>query len=185
MTNVPFSTIDDFRDIETLNHYAEAVDVLGEPADEVLVALRRTSRDNARTPMQWSDEPNAGFTTGEPWITVNPNFPQVNAAAARADADSVFAHYRALIDLRHRSRLVSAGGFELVLPEHEQIFAYVRELDGEALLVLANLTGRPAEYDLAALPGWESAEVVLSSGGTGVTELTGVLGPWEAVVLQR
>ena len=187
MTNVPFSTIDDFRDIETLNHYAEAVDVLGQPADEVLVALRRTSRDNARTPMQWTDGPNAGFTTGEPWITVNPNFSQINAAAARADAGSVFAHYRALIDLRHRSRLVSAGGFELVLPEHEQVFGYVRELDGEALLVLANLTGRTAEYDLAALPGWDAAEVVLASGGTGTgtAGLSGVLGPWEAVVLQR
>lgn len=186
MTNVPFDTIDDFRDIETLNHYAEAVDLLGQPAEEVLAALRRTSRDNARTPMQWTAGENAGFTTGTPWIAVNPNHPQINADTARADPDSVFAHYRALIDLRHGSRVVSAGGFALALPDHEQIFGYVRELDGQALLVLANLTGRPAAYDVADLPGWEGARVVLASGGSPETAgLTGMLQPWEAVVLQR
>lgn len=185
MTNVPFDTIDDFRDIETLNHYAEAVDLLGRPADEVLAALRRTSRDNARTPMQWTDGPHAGFTTGEPWITVNPNSTVVNAAAERADPDSVFAHYRALIDLRHRSRVVASGGFELVLPDHEQIFGYVRALDDDALLVLVNLSGTAAVYDPADLPGWEAATVLLASGGDGPAGLTGAVQPWEAVVLQR
>lgn len=185
MTNVPFDTIDDFRDIETLNHYAEAVDLLGRPADEVLAALRRTSRDNARTPMQWTDGPHAGFTTGEPWITVNPNSTVVNAAAERADPDSVFAHYRALIDLRHRSHVVASGGFELVLPDHEQIFGYVRALDDDALLVLVNLSGTVAVYDPADLPGWEAATVVLASGGDGPAGLTGAVQPWEAVVLQR
>ncbi|GIT81487.1 oligo-1,6-glucosidase [Leifsonia sp. LS1] len=186
MTNVPFDTIDDFRDIETLNHYAEAVDLLGEPADEVLAALRRTSRDNARTPMQWTAGPNAGFTTGEPWIAPNPNFTEINAEAARSDDDSVFAHYRALIDLRHRSRAVAVGGFELVLPDHEQIFAYERSTADESLLVLVNLTGDVAQYDDAALPGWGDARVVLSSGGAAAPAgLTGSLRAWEAVVLQR
>ncbi|MFP3467500.1 glycoside hydrolase family 13 protein [Leifsonia sp. SIMBA_070] len=188
MTNVPFASIDDFRDIETLNHYAEAVDILGEPSDEVLVALRRTSRDNARTPMQWTAGPNAGFTAGTPWITVNPNAAEINAEAEVADPGSVFAHYRALIDLRHRSRVVATGDYELVLAEHPQIFAYTRSLDGEALLVLANLSGSDATYDPADLPAWAGgdADVVLTNlGGGSADPVSGVLRPWEAVVLAR
>lgn len=184
MTNVPFASIDDFRDIETLNHYAEAVDILGAPAEEVLVALRRTSRDNARTPMQWTAGPNAGFTAGTPWIAANPNAAEINAEAEVADDDSVFAHYRALIDLRHRSDVVARGDYTLVLPEHPQIFAYTRSLGGAALLVLANLSGDEATFDPAELPGWPDAEVVLSNLD-GSAAAGGTLRPWEAVVLSR
>jgi len=184
MTNVPFASIDDFRDIESLNHYAEAVDILGAPADVVLAALRRTSRDNARTPMQWTAGPNAGFTTGTPWIAANPNASEINAEAEVADDDSVFAHYRALIDLRHRSEVVARGDYTLVLPEHPQIFAYTRALGDDALLVLANLTGDEATFDPAELPGWSDAEPVLSNLD-GSAAARGVLRPWEAVVLAR
>ncbi|ANF32432.1 glucohydrolase [Leifsonia xyli] len=184
MTNVPFASIDDFRDIESLNHYAEAVDILGAPSEVVLAALRRTSRDNARTPMQWTAGPNAGFTTGTPWIAANPNAREINAEAEVADDDSVFAHYRALIDLRHRSEVVARGDYTLVLPEHPQIFAYTRMLGDEALLVLANLTGDEATFDPAELPGWSDAEPVLSNLD-GSAAARGVLRPWEAVVLAR
>jgi oligo-1,6-glucosidase len=183
MTNVPFASIDDFRDIETLNHYAEAVDIQGEPADDVLAALRRTSRDNARTPMQWTAGANAGFTTGTPWIAANPNHVTINAEKERADPDSVFAHYRDLIDLRHRSGAVARGDFALVLAEHPRVFAYTRTLGAESLLVLANLTGEPAAFDTAALAGWEGASPVL--GGDAFVLADGVLQPWEAVVLAR
>ena len=100
MTNAPFNVIDDFRDIESLNHYAEAVGEGASP-DDVLLSLRTMGRDNARTPMQWDAGPHAGFTTGEPWLGVNPNHVEINAEAARADPDSVFHHYRQLIELRH------------------------------------------------------------------------------------
>jgi oligo-1,6-glucosidase len=192
MTNVPFSSIDDFRDIESLNHYAEAVDILGAPAEEVLAALRRTSRDNARTPMQWTSGPHAGFTTGTPWITVNPNAAEINAEAEVADPDSVFAHYRALIDLRHRSEVVATGDYALVLPEHPQVFAYTRNLSDRSLLVLANLSSEPATFDAVQLPAWAvsggdapAAELVLSNLGSATEATSGSLRPWEAVVYSR
>ncbi|QIZ97545.1 alpha-glucosidase [Leifsonia sp. PS1209] len=185
MTNVPFRGIEDFRDIETLNHYAEAVDVLGAPAEEVLAALRTTSRDNARTPVQWSDAPNAGFTTGTPWIPVNPNFREVNAAAERRDPDSVFAYYRSLIDLRHHDERVSSGTLEMVLPEHPQVFAYTRTLGARQLLVLVNLTGEQADYELPDAEAWAGAPTVLSNLPDARGGVTGTLAPWQALVLSR
>ncbi|WP_348790073.1 alpha-glucosidase [Leifsonia sp. NPDC080035] len=183
MTNVPFDSIDDFRDIETLNHYAEAVDILGHDPQEVLTALRRTSRDNARTPMQWTAGPAAGFTTGTPWIEANPNHIEINAGAETADPDSVFAHYRRLIALRHESDAIADGDFALVLADHPQLFAYTRSTEDESLLVLANLTGEDAVFDTAELPGWEGAAVLLGD----VTERSahGTLGPWETLVLRK
>ncbi|MGJ4846032.1 glycoside hydrolase family 13 protein [Leifsonia sp. Le1] len=185
MTNVPFRGIEDFRDIETLNHYAEAVDVLGAPAEEVLAALHTTSRDNARTPVQWSDAPNAGFTTGTPWIPVNPNFREVNAAAERRDPDSVFAYYRSLIDLRHHDERVSSGTLEMVLPEHPQVFAYTRTLGRRHLLVLVNLTGEQADYELPDAEAWAGAPTVLSNLPDVRGGVTGTLAPWQALVLSR
>ena len=185
MTNVPFDSIDDFRDIETLNHYAEAVDLLGQPAEEVLTALRRTSRDNARTPMQWSDAPAAGFTDGTPWIDPNPNYVEVNAAAERREPNSVFSYYRALIDLRHRSEVVATGDYRLVLPDHEQIFAYTRTLGDASLLVLGNLSGQVARFDPAELADWAGAELALSNRTDGGRPADGELQPWEAAVFTR
>ncbi len=185
MANVPFDSIDDFRDIETLNHYAEAVDIQGEDAADVLAALRRTSRDNARTPMQWSDAPAAGFTTGTPWIDANPDYARVNAAVEVADPDSVFSHYRRLIDLRHRSSVVADGDFTPVLEDHPQVFGYRRALDGRQLLVLANLTGEVAHYDTTELDTWHDAVVVLGNlPDSPARGVSGTLEPWEALVFE-
>ncbi|HEV7182981.1 MAG TPA: alpha-glucosidase [Leifsonia sp.] len=185
MTNVPFQGIEDFRDIESLNYYAEAVDVRGAAPADVLAALRRTSRDNARTPVQWTSGPNAGFTTASPWIAPNPNYPQINAADQRDDPDSVFAYYRALIGLRHREPVVADGTFELVLREHPQIFAYTRTLGDRRLLVLVNLTGEPAEYDLPGAHEWAEAELVLANLAAAEAALPTSLAPYQAVVLAR
>ena len=185
MTNVPFAGIHDYRDIESLNHYSEAVGARGARADDVLAALRTTSRDNARTPVQWSDAPNAGFTTGSPWIAVNPNFRQINAAAQRDDEASVFAYYRALIDLRHRERLVSHGTLEMVLAEHPSVFAYTRTLDDRQLLVLVNLSGATAVYDSAEVAEWAGAELVLGNLPDGSVNVDGRLAPWQAQVFAR
>ena len=185
MANVPFDSIADFRDIETLNHYAEAVDIQGQDAADVMAALRRTSRDNARTPMQWSDERAAGFTTGTPWIPANPDYPRVNAAAETADPDSVFAHYRRLIELRHESPVVADGDFTPVLEDHPQVFGYRRALDGRELLVLVNLTGAVAQYDTAELVEWHDAAFVLGNlAGSESRGVTGSLEPWEALVFR-
>ena len=178
MTNFPFTGLADYRDIESLNHYAEAV-AAGDPPEHVLAALRVASRDNARTPMQWDASPHAGFTTGTPWLAVNPNHVEINAEAAVADPDSVFHHYRRLIELRHTERAVAHGDFTMLLPDHEQVYAFTRAFEGTELLVLGNFSGAtvPVEVD-----GWAHAELVL---GNVADPAPGALAPWEARILRR
>jgi oligo-1,6-glucosidase len=179
MTNARFGAIDDFRDIESLNHYRAAIEA-GQDAGDVLAALRISSRDNARTPMQWDASAHAGFTTGTPWLDVNPNHIEINAEAARADPDSVFHHYRRLIELRHQEPAVADGDFTMLVPDDEQVYAYTRAYEGTELLVVANLSGEQATPDIDA--GWADAELVLGNcaPGPGLT-----LAPWEARVYRR
>jgi oligo-1,6-glucosidase len=185
MTNMPFAAVEDFRDIESLNHYAEAVGLRGQQPETVLAALRVMSRDNARTPVQWTAEPNAGFTTGSPWIAVNPGFTRINAAAQSADPRSVLSYYRALIALRHSDRVVSHGSFELVLREHPTVFAYTRTLGDRQLLVIANLSGQRAQYDLPDAAVWRDAEPVLGNRDGRPPRVDGWCEPWEAQVFVR
>src|SRR5690348_7763606 len=162
MTNVPFSSIKDFRDIESLNHYAEAI-ALGQAPKTVLAALRVKSRDNGRTPMQWDDSPHAGFTTGEPWMPVNPNYDIINAHAERADPDSVLQHYRKLIALRHDLPVVACGDFTMLLPQDPQIYAFTRRLEDVELLVLANFSHKIVDADLPNADDWAASEVLLTN----------------------
>ena len=174
MTNAPWDSLEQFRDVETLNHYAEAVGDGADPA-ALLDEVRARSRDNARTPVQWDDSPHAGFTTGEPWLPVNPNFAEINAAAARADPDSVFHHYRRLIALRHAEPAVALGDFALLLPDDERIWAFTRTLGDVELLVVGNCSGEPAD---PGIDGWDGAEALIGAPGR-------ALGPWEGRVLKR
>jgi oligo-1,6-glucosidase len=187
MTNHPFGPIDEFRDIESVNHYAKAVG-LGADPDRVLESLRSRGRDNARTPMQWDDSANAGFTTGDPWLPVNPNHSEVNAAAQKADPTSVFHHYRRLIELRHEVTAVALGDFTLLLPDDEAVYAFTRSLDGVELLVAANFSGEPVDTDLD-LTAWADAELLLDNveptGGAAEGAWSGRLEPWQALVLRR
>jgi oligo-1,6-glucosidase len=180
LANFPFEGIDTFHDIETLNYYLENVAGQGDPA-ELLQAIRVASRDNARTPMQWDDGPNAGFTTGAPWIAVNPDYPTWNVEAQRSDPASVLAHYRRLIALRHELPVVQIGDFTMLVPEHEQLYAFTRTLGDEQILVLGNL-GRPPVDLREALPeAVGEHEVLLANVDTGDPA---VLGPWEARVVR-
>jgi oligo-1,6-glucosidase len=178
MTNFPFERLADFRDIESLNHYAEAV-ATGDPPEHVLAAMRDTSRDNARTPMQWDGSPHAGFTTGTPWLAVNPNHAEINTERAVADPDSVFHHYRRLIELRHTEPAVVHGDFTMLLADHEQVYAFTRAFEGTELLVLGNFSGETVPVDVA---GWEGAELVL---GNVAEPVWGELAPWEARIHRR
>jgi oligo-1,6-glucosidase len=179
MANAPFGSIDDFRDVESLNHFAQAV-AHGEDPDEVLVAMRRMSRDNARTPVQWDASPNAGFTSGTPWIAVNPDHAEWNAETQRADPASVFAHHRRLIALRHADPVVALGDFTMLLPDHDELYAFTRSLDGATLLVICNVSG--STHPLCELlPEAVGAEPVLGNLGEGDPA---VLRPWEARVLR-
>ena len=137
------------------------------------------SRDNARTPVQWDASPSAGFTTGTPWLPVNPDHIEWNATAQREDPTSVLAHYRRLIALRHQNPVVAIGDFAMLLPEHEHVYAFTRTLDGEVLLVVCNVGATP--YPLAdLLPQALDATLVLGN----LPEPGETLRPWEARVLQ-
>ncbi|MGY1710058.1 alpha-glucosidase [Geodermatophilus sp. SYSU D00758] len=179
MANAPFEHLDDFRDVESLNHYAQAV-AHGEEPGAVLDAMRRMSRDNARTPVQWDGSPNAGFTTGTPWLAVNPDHVGWNAEAQRDDPSSVLAHHRRLVALRHEDPVVALGDFTMLLPEHESVYAFTRSRDGVTLLVVCNVSGH--EYRLAdLLPEAGDADLVL--GNLDVDD-PALLRPWEARVLR-
>ncbi len=181
MTNAPFDSIEDFRDIQALNHYAEAVGRGADP-ETVLAALRIRSRDNARTPVQWDDTENAGFTTGTPWISVNPNHEVVNARAEIADEDSVFHHYRRLIELRHTEPAVAHGDFNMLLADHDQVYAFTRRYGSTGLLVLANFFGDPVPIEVPDASLWQDAELLLGNypvdAADNLRELT--LKPFEA-----
>ncbi|HEY0127291.1 MAG TPA: alpha-glucosidase [Blastococcus sp.] len=179
MANAPFPSLADFRDVESLNHHVHAVSA-GADAADVLAALRTMSRDNARTPVQWDASPHAGFTTGTPWIAVNPDHREWNAEAQRADPQSVLAHHRRLISRRHESEVVAVGDFTMLLPDHEHVYAFTRSLAGETLLVVCNLSATPYELD-GLLPEAGGADLVLGN----LADAGPVLRPWEARVLRR
>jgi oligo-1,6-glucosidase len=181
MTNYPFESIEDFRDIESVNYYKESVR-LGEDPEEVLASLRAMGRDNSRTPMQWDASPHAGFTKGEPWIPVHPDHTEVNAERQVGEPGSVFEHYRRLIAFRHEEPAVVHGDFTLLLPEDEHLFAYTRSHEGTELLVLGNFSGSEVDVPGAVLDPWAGAELLLGNvpGGSGAR-----LGPWESRVYRR
>jgi oligo-1,6-glucosidase len=183
MTNAPFASIDDYRDIQSLNHFAEAVGTGADP-ETVLAMLRVSSRDNARTPMQWDDTENAGFTTDTPWLAVNPNYKEINARAEIADDDSVFHHYRRLIELRHTEPAVVHGDFHMLLADHNQVYAFTRRYGSTELLVFANFSGEPVTVEIPDAYRWKGTELVLANYPVDTAEDIQhfALQPWEACV---
>jgi oligo-1,6-glucosidase len=186
MTNTEFAALEEYRDIEILNHWRESVDVRGGAPDLVFAGLGALNRDNARTPVLWDDSENAGFTEGVPWIKVNARKGEINAASQLDDPESVLAFYRELIALRRERAVVSDGDFRMLLPEDRQVYAFLRTLGDERLLVVANLSPDPAtarlpmELDgarplLTSLPAARDARVAGS-------EIA--LAPWDARVLE-
>lgn len=161
MTNYPFQSLSECRDIEAINAYHELVDEKKQfTPDQMMRYIRKSSRDNARTPMQWDASPNAGFTTGTPWIAVNPNSTTINAQAALADPDSVFYHYQKLIALRHTLPVVTDGDYTL-LETPEALFCYTRDDGKQALLVCCNFTGQEVPY--AAPQQFAKAQLLLGN----------------------
>jgi oligo-1,6-glucosidase len=185
MTNMPFAGPDDFRDIESTNHFRAAI-ARGDDPESVLAALRSRSRDNARTPMQWDDSPAAGFTTGEPWLAVNPNHVEINARAQFDDPGSVFAHYRALIALRHTEPAVVDGDFTMLLPDDPSIYAFSRSSGRTTLLVVANFSAQTAPASVPGESQWAAAELVLGNYPAADRPAGAlVLRPWEARVYRQ
>ena len=177
MTNIRLP-LEQYQDVEIRNMYKKRM-AEGYPEEEVLRSIYAKGRDNARTPMQWSSEANAGFTTGTPWLPVNPNYTAINAEAALADPDSVFWHYKKLIALRKEYPVFVEGDFTLLEEEHPNLFVYQRGTGEEQILVVCNFGGGETRWTLPAL--WQEAQVLISN----YSDRADTLRPWEAMILHR
>lgn len=162
MTNVAFESIEDYRDIQTLNLYREAIEK-GLAPEALMPIVHARSRDNARTPMQWNAETNAGFSSGAPWIKVNPNYKEINVEQALADPNSIFYYYQKLIRLRKEHPVIVYGRYDLILDEDEAIYAFTRTWEREQLLVILNFTGGTPVFTLPPGMTFRSKELIISN----------------------
>ncbi|TDL77818.1 alpha,alpha-phosphotrehalase [Peribacillus frigoritolerans] len=184
MTNPKFESISEYRDVETLNTF-EILKNAGKSEEEIIEILKSKSRDNSRTPVQWNDSKHAGFTAGTPWIKPASNYPEINAENALQDANSVFYHYQKLIQLRKDIDLITYGDYELILEDHDQLFAYVRNGDGEKLLVINNFYEQETVFTLpdhVDADGYNS-EILISNYSDSAQSFKDVtLRPFESIV---
>ncbi|MBG9752218.1 oligo-1,6-glucosidase [Bacillus thuringiensis] len=185
MTNVRFQSIDEYRDIETLNMYKEKVIDHGENIEKVMESIYIKGRDNARTPMQWDDQNHAGFTTGEPWITVNPNYKEINVKQAIQDEGSIFYYYKKLIELRKNNEIVVYGSYDLILENNPSIFAYVRTDGDEKLLVIANFTADESVFEMPEDISYSESELFIHNYDVEIGSIDNItLRPYEAMVFK-
>lgn len=182
MTNFPFQELSQFRDIESINAYKELVSGGRVSHDKMMSYLRCKSRDNARTPMQWNDSPNAGFTSGTPWIMVNPNFEEINAEKEITDENSVFYYYRKLIRLRKSYDIIVYGSYELIMARDSRVFSYIRRLEEEKLLVLCNFTDEEVLISIPVEFRNEAPVCLIHNYDHSAEESKKKLLPYEAVV---
>ncbi|PLT33415.1 alpha-glucosidase [Bacillus sp. V5-8f] len=186
MTNVRFPGIEDYQDIETKNMYQERVHELGYDSKDVMESIYAKGRDNARTPMQWDDSEHAGFTKGTPWFNVNPNYTAINVKNDLENKNSIFYHYKKLIELRKKHEIVVYGSYDLILGDHESIFAYIRQLGDQMLLVINNFYEKEAEFELPSSITFGSGELLISNyddhNVADIAKFT--LRPYESVVYQ-
>jgi oligo-1,6-glucosidase len=183
MTNVKFESIEDYRDIELLNWYRQE-QARGRDAQDLLEKIYVKGRDNARTPVQWDASEHGGFTTGTPWIAANPNYTEINAEAALADPNSIFHYYRRLIELRKDNLVMVYGDYRLLMADSEEIYAYVRTLGDEQLLVVLNFTAGTPEFVLEEGVTFANQELFVSNYAeqSGRDPQRFALRPYEAVV---
>ena len=179
MTNIDFNSIEDFADIEAINAYKERLS-LGCDEKDVLKSLRAKARDNARTPMQWNDEANAGFTKAKPWYRVNPNYTQINVKQALADKNSIFYCYQKLIQMRKENPIMVYGDYELLLPKDKNIYAYKRTYQDKTWLIICNFYEHNVEFSLNG-----TGKILISNYENSCTDLTkGKLRPYEAIIYE-
>lgn len=169
MTNVQFETIEEYNDVSTKNMYRERM-ANGDTHEAIMQDLWQTSRDNSRTPMQWSEEANAGFSTGAPWIGMNPNYTEINVDLQLADEASILNYYKAMIRLRKQHEVLVYGRYDLLMADDSQVYAYTRTLDDAQFVIVANLTEEPASIE-ALLDLVQDAEIVLSNSDSEGLEL--------------
>ena len=183
MTNVPFASMDEFRDIESINAYREYTENGIIAPEDMMKFLNYKSRDNARTPMQWSDEENGGFTKGTPWIKINPNYTTINAREQMEREDSVFHYYQKLISLRKKEPVIVYGTFALLMPEDEDIFMYTRTYEQEKLLVICNFSQKERELEIPE--EWERGTILLGNYKDAAVGRKMCLRDYEAIVIKK
>ena len=183
MTNCPFNTLENFRDLESINAFHELTEQGKKTEEEMLAAISYKGRDNARTPMQWDDSAYAGFSTAEPWIMVNPNYTKINAKDQVSREDSVFKYYQKLIKLRHESDLIVYGTYDLILDDDKDIYAYTRTLEDEKLVVYCNFSANTREVEVPA--EFTDGKILISNYTDAKADKKITLRPYEAVVLQK
>ena len=183
MTNCPFNTLENFRDLESINAFHELTEQGKMTEEEMMAAISYKGRDNARTPMQWDDSAYAGFSTTEPWIMVNPNYTKINAKDQVSREDSVFKYYQKLIRLRHESDLIVYGTYDLILDDDTDIYAYVRTLGDEKLIVYCNFSENTREVELPE--EFTTGKILISNYEDAKVSKKITLRPYEAIVIQK
>lgn len=184
MTNANFASIDEYQDIETKNIYHERVVLGGEDPQHIMRAIQMKGRDHARTPMQWNDRPHGGFTTGTPWLTVNPNYKYINVEQALADPDSILYYYQKLIQLRKRHPILIYGDYQEVFADHEQVYAYMRVLEDNRVFVCLNFDVNPVTIDVPKDFPIESTTLLIGNYADDLLSSEITLRPYEARVYQ-
>ena len=183
MTNCPFNTLDNFRDLESINAFHELTEQGKMTEEDMMAAIGYKGRDNARTPMQWDDSAYAGFSTATPWIMVNPNYTKINARDQINREDSVFKYYQKLIKLRHESELIVYGTYDLILDDDKDIYAYIRTLGDEKLIVYCNFSENTREVELPE--EFTNGKVLISNYSDAKANQKITLRPYEAIVIQK
>lgn len=183
MTNCPFNTLDNFRDLESINAFHELTEQGKMTEEDMMAAIGYKGRDNARTPMQWDDSAYAGFSTANPWIMVNPNYTKINAKDQVNREDSVFKYYQKLIKLRHESELIVYGTYDLILDDDKDIYAYIRTLGDEKLIVYCNFSENTREVELPE--EFTNGKVLISNYSDAKANQKITLRPYEAIVIQK
>ena len=183
MTNCPFNTLDNFRDLESINAFHELTEQGKMTEEDMMAAIGYKGRDNARTPMQWDDSAYAGFSTANPWIMVNPNYTKINAKDQVNREDSVFKYYQKLIKLRHESELIVYGTYDLILDDDKDIYAYIRTLGDEKLIVYCNFSENTREVEIPE--EFVNGKVLISNYSDAKTNQKITLRPYEAIVIQK
>ena len=183
MTNCPFNTLDNFRDLESINAFHELTEQGKMTEEDMMAAIGYKGRDNARTPMQWDDSAYAGFSTANPWIMVNPNYTKINAKDQVNREDSVFKYYQKLIKLRHESELIVYGTYDLILDDDKDIYAYIRTLGDEKLIVYCNFSENTREVELPE--EFTNGKVLISNYSDAKANQKIALRPYEAIVIQK
>ncbi|ESU33742.1 hypothetical protein G3A_04530 [Bacillus sp. 17376] len=183
MTNVRFDSIEEYKDIETLNMYNEKVNQNGEDPAKVMESIYVKGRDNARTPFQWDNSEHGGFTTGSPWLQVNPNYTAINAKQAVEDESSIYHYYRKLINLRKEQPVIVHGSYDILVPEDESLYVYTRTLDSQKLLVLLNFTNENQIFDVPADLQGKKNTILISNYEVNTEYGSSIsLKPYEAIV---